>query len=87
LVIPSGALNPMGYNDQDGYHDAFKPANSFDQVMGTKLGVRLGMEYRILPNLSASLLLQQTELGSNNNESHKLNITPAWLELGVKYHF
>ena len=87
LVVTPGFESPMRYKDKTGYHDAFAPTTPYAQVPGTKVGARLGLEYRIIPNLSASLLLQQTELGSALSNAHQINVNPSWLELGVKYHF
>jgi len=77
---------------------------------GTKLGLRLGMEYQFTKNLSAELLFQQTDFGSKDGEAkgntysssgnfppptpaqegaliNGTNVTPAWIQLGIKYHF
>lgn len=77
---------------------------------GTKLGLRLGMEYRFNKSFSAELLFQQTDFGSKNGDPkgnvyssngnfppptpaqegtliNGTNVTPSWLQLGVKYHF
>jgi opacity protein-like surface antigen len=77
---------------------------------GTKLGLRLGVEYRVNKNISAELLFQQTDFGSKDGEAKGnvystngnfppptpaqegtlisgSNATPAWIQMGVKYHF
>lgn len=54
---------------------------------GTKLGLRAGAEYRFNSNLTAELMLQQTELGSKDGEARYNNVNPGWLQVGVKYHF
>lgn len=83
LSVDDGFANPMGYVGGQ----AFAPSHSFTAIHGTKFGARLGVEYQFMPNLSANMIFQQTELGSQGADSHQLNLNPAWLQLGVKYHF
>ena len=52
-----------------------------------KVGLRVGVDYRINKQWSSELLLQVVEFGSRNTEVHYHNFTPSWLQLGVGYHF
>jgi len=81
-----GVASPLGLDDK-GFHP------------GTKLGVRLGAEYRINKNVSAELLFQQVDFGSKDGDPKGNtdpstgallsgdNVFPAWIQVGVKYHF
>lgn len=60
-------------------------AKTKDNIKGTKLGARLGVEFGITPSWSAQVLLQLTEMGTNANQSSGIN--PSWVQAGVKYHF
>lgn len=54
---------------------------------GTKLGARLGMEYRFNKNISSELVLQVVDFGAKDGEARTNVVTPSWLQVGVKYHF
>jgi len=75
-----GLASPLGL-DEKGF------------LNGTKLGFRIGVEYRFNKSFTAELLLQQTDLGSKDGDpkgtiySPGSNVTPAWMQVGVKYHF
>jgi len=67
-------------------------------IAGPKLGLRVGLEYRFDKNLTAELLFQQSDLGSQDGDTkgnvdasgnlvNGLNVLPAWIQVGVKYHF
>jgi hypothetical protein len=93
----AGVVSPLGFDDK-GF------------LNGTKLGLRLGVEYRFSKSFTAELLFQQTELGSKDGDAkgnvyssngnfppptpaqegaliNGTNTNPAWLQVGVKYHF
>lgn len=64
------------------------PTDSYTQVYGTKLGFRVGVDYRIQRNFSVELLFQQTELGSPvGDDQHYANQNPAWIQVGARFHF
>lgn len=54
-------------------------------MRGPKLGFRFGFDYQVSARLTASCLLQQTELGTDNLSSRAYN--PSWLQVGAKYRF
>jgi len=57
---------------------------------GLKLGLRLGLAYAINRSWSTELLFQQTELAGKDLTDplrRQGAINPAWLELGLRYHF
>jgi len=67
-------------------------------VKGVKLGFRIGLDYRFSGSWSMELLLQQTELAGKNLSGdiqapdgtplvRQGGINPAWIQLGVTYHF
>jgi hypothetical protein len=72
--------------------NAGDPSAHFPAVddKGTKLGLRLGVEYAITKQISAEVLFQQTELaGRQRNDGlvRKAGLNPAWLQFGARYHF
>lgn len=93
----AGVVSPLALDDK-----GFLP--------GTKLGLRLGAEYRFNKSLTAELLFQQTDFGSKDGNTrgntysttgnfppptpaqegtliNGTNVTPSWIQVGVKYHF
>jgi hypothetical protein len=65
-----------------------------NSVKGIKFGGRIGADYAITPKLSAEMLLQVVELGTDQDFTRQPNglngivgINPVWLQIGVKYHF
>lgn len=67
-------------------------------VKGVKLGLRLGLEYRLSSSWSLELVLQQTELAGKDLTGdikapdgtelvRQGGINPAWLQLGATYRF
>jgi hypothetical protein len=64
---------------------------AFKDIEGLKLGYRLGLEYSFSKSLSGEILMQQTELAGHTIAGDTFirrgGINPAWLQLGVHYHF
>ena len=56
-----------------------------ETVKGTKLGARLGLEYRFSPTWSGQLMVQMTELGTDAAATTGVN--PSWIQAGAKFHF
>jgi len=57
---------------------------------GLKLGLRLGVIYAFSKTLSGEFTLQQTELAGKDLTDPRARaggVNPAWLQLGVNYHF
>jgi hypothetical protein len=91
FMTTSGAENTQDALDQDHHfpmHD----------TQGIKLGIRLGLDYRLSPSWTLELLFQQTELAGKNLAGDTTapdgtslvrqgGINPGWLQLGATYHF
>lgn len=85
-TIPAGQVNPLTGD-----------AKTSGSIRGYKFGGRLGLQYKVSSMISAELLLQQTEMGSNNPGDLPIgtagatpyitNENPGWLQLGVRFHF
>lgn len=89
-TIPAGRVNPLTGD-----------AKTSGSIRGYKFGGRLGLQYKVSSLISAELLLQQTEMGSNNPGDAPIgntdpanqaplfitNENPGWLQLGVRFHF
>jgi hypothetical protein len=67
-------------------------------VKGVKLGLRLGLDYRLAKNWSMELLFQQTELAGKDLSGditdpngvglvRQGGINPGWLQLGATFRF
>lgn len=54
-------------------------------MKGPKFGARLGFDWWMNKHLTATVLLQQTELGTDNRSSRAYN--PSWLQVGATYRF
>lgn len=59
-----------------------------------KFGFRLGFEYTVSAKLAVSAILQQAELGTDNElvkDGDEYNggtlVNPSWIQLGVRYSF
>lgn len=93
-VIDAGVYSPI---DLDSAHYDVQEGsglirsgnpNGTKTVPGQKFGFRVGFEYTVTKNLGIQMMFQQTELGRMLSEAGQLQtIQPAWLELGVSYHF
>lgn len=66
-----------------------------NNVKGIKFGARLGVDYTFSSKLTGELLLQMTELGTDQDFTKdpqgstlgRVPINPSWLQVGLKYHF
>jgi hypothetical protein len=67
-------------------------------IQGPKFGMRLGLDWRFNAKWSGEFLIQQTELGNWNQSDvargykekgveFLTNENPAWIQVGVRYHF
>jgi len=56
-----------------------------ETVKGVKLGGRMGLDYAINNHLSASVMLQVVEYGTDALQTKSLN--PCWLQFGAHYRF
>jgi hypothetical protein len=89
LSVVSGiSLNQWRYQGQtqDGNPHPFGLDGSKASAT-VKVGARLGFDYRWSKAWSGEMLLQIVEFGSNDDQVHMHNINPAWVQVGVKYHF
>lgn len=81
-------LDAATRNDGSGSVVRSGNANGTVSVPGYKFGLRVGFDYKINKQLSVQCLLQQTELGRIWGQPTQLpTLNPAWLEVGVNYHF
>jgi hypothetical protein len=85
LTIEDNVQNPYVSNTTGAV--VWPESKSYTFVPGTKLGLRIGAEYKITPHVLTELLIQQTELGSMNGDPSFYNKNPSWVQLGVKYTF
>lgn len=65
------------------YQDATQ--HSTTTMKGPKMGARFGFDYQVNPKVTASLLLQMTELGVDPQSTRGYN--PSWIQAGAKYRF
>ena len=65
------------------YQDATQHTKA--SLKGAKLGARFGFDYQLNPRVTARLLLQVTELGTDNQRIRSYN--PSWVQAGAKYRF
>ena len=80
---PATSVSPIGADASSG------------NIKGVKFGMRLGLDWKVNARWSAELMLQQTELGSQDNElkgnttdsRYLSNENPGWFQVGVRYHF
>ncbi len=91
LSISSYSLTTNGTEEIrpefDGYASAHHPVKD---AKGLKVGLRFGLEYRFSDKLSGEVLFQQTELAGKQKfdaQTRVGGVNPAWLEVGVRYHF
>jgi hypothetical protein len=78
-MVAGLSLNRWRWDYQDATH------HTTPTLKGPKMGARFGFDYKVNPRLTASLLLQMTELGVDNQSSRGYN--PSWLQAGAKYRF
>lgn len=98
--VPGVPAQGLGQTDEsyEAQISAFHEATTLDaknhfavrDAKGLKLGLRLGLTYAFSKHMSAELLLQQTELSGKDLEDplvRQAGINPAWVELGIRWHF
>ena len=98
--VPGVPAQAAGQSDEsyEAQVSAFHEATMLDgknhfavrDAKGLKLGLRLGVSYSFSKHMSAELLLQQTELSGKDLEDPLVRqggINPAWIEVGVRWHF
>ncbi|GLH74549.1 hypothetical protein GETHLI_30510 [Geothrix limicola] len=54
-------------------------------MKGAKFGARFGFDFRVSDRVSTSLMLQMTELGTDNQAIQGYN--PSWIQVGARYRF
>jgi len=97
LSLNSYSMSTSGTEDTN---DALDVDHHFpmSNAKGIKFGFRIGLDYRLAPDWSLELLLQQTELAGKDLSGdvkapdgtelvRQGGINPAWLQLGVTYRF
>lgn len=80
---PATSVSPIGADASSG------------TIKGLKFGMRLGLEWKFNTHWSGELMMQQTELGSQDNEvkgnttdpTYLSNENPGWFQVGARYHF
>lgn len=78
-VVTGLSLNRWHWDYQDPTH------RDSDYMKGLKFGFRFGFEYHASDRITASLLLQMTELGTDANATRGYN--PSWIQAGARYRF
>ncbi|HJV21159.1 MAG TPA: hypothetical protein VJ570_00625 [Holophagaceae bacterium] len=78
-MVTGLSLNRWRWDYQDATHRVTST------MKGPKMGARFGFDYEVNPRLTASLLLQVTELGVDAQSIRGYN--PTWIQAGAKYRF
>lgn len=73
------SLNQWRWDYQDATH------HTTSTQKGAKMGARFGVDHQVSPRLTASVLLQVVELGTDSRAIHAYN--PSWIQVGARYRF
>lgn len=86
-VVPASRLSVLTGLSLNRWHWDYQDATHRDSnyMKGAKFGARFGFEYHASDRVTASLVLQMVELGTDEYATRGFN--PSWLQAGARYRF